>query len=326
MTTIAVPVDEGDPSAVTAAVSAGAGGVVLFGSSAPTDLGARLAALKTHVPGGIGLLVMTDEEGGGIQRMANLVGSLPWPAEMGANWSAAQIKQATADVGAKMAAAGVNMNLAPVADVDGRSVPPSAENPTGLRSFGADPALVGRDTVAYMQGMIAGGVIPVLKHFPGIGGSTYNSDFGPAQTLPWPTLQQVGIPPFATAIAAGAPAVMVANNTVPGLATNPGGLSPTVITDELKGSLGFHGLVVTDALDAKAISAAGFDVPQATVQALRSGADMVMFGLGADVNAEAATIASAVVNAVNSGQLPRARLVDAAGAVLAVRHVDLCHG
>jgi beta-N-acetylhexosaminidase len=177
-----------------------------------------------------------------------------------------------------------------------------------------------------MQGMIAGGVIPVLKHFPGIGGSTYNSDFGPAQTLPWPTLQQVGIPPFATAIAAGAPAVMVANNTVPGLATNPGGLSPTVITDELKGSLGFHGLVVTDALDAKAISAAGFDVPQATVQALRSGADMVMFGLGADVNAEAATIASAVVNAVNSGQLPRARLVDAAGAVLAVRHVDLCHG
>ncbi|MEZ0093296.1 glycoside hydrolase family 3 N-terminal domain-containing protein [Streptacidiphilus sp. EB129] len=325
MLTITVPAAEGDPSSVTAEVGAGAGGVLLFGSSAPSGLGAELAALKAHAPESFGPLVMTDEEGGGIQRMANLVGSLPWPSWMGANWSAAQIRQATALVAARMAAAGVTMDLAPVADVDGTNAPPSATDPDGWRSFSGNGAVAASDTIAYMQGMISGGVIPVLKHFPGLGGSSYNSDDGPASTLPWPTEQTVGVPPFTAAIAAGAPAIMISNNTVPGLATDPAGLSPTVITGELKGRLGFHGLVITDALDAKAVSAAGFDVPQAAVQALRAGADMVMFGLGPNVGAQTSATAAAIVSAVNGGSLARSRLIDAAGAVLAVRHIDLCH-
>ncbi len=82
MQIIAVPVSEIAPGAALEEVSAGAGGLLLFGSSAPSNLGAQLASLETHVPGQIGLLVMTDQEGGGIQRMANLVGSLPWPAWM----------------------------------------------------------------------------------------------------------------------------------------------------------------------------------------------------------------------------------------------------
>ncbi|MEZ0069357.1 beta-N-acetylhexosaminidase [Streptacidiphilus sp. MAP12-20] len=322
--TIAVPVLEGSVSGVRTEVGEGVGGLVLFGSYAPADLGAQLAALRAHAPRGSGLLVMTDEEGGGIQRMANLVGSLPWPAWMGAHWSPDRIHQATAQVAARMAAAGVNMNLAPVADVDGSNVPPSTTNPDGFRSFGGDPALVGRATIAYMNGMRSGGVIPVLKHFPGLGGSSGNSDFGPAQTVPWAAEQSIGVPPFADAIAAGAPAVMVSNNTVPGLTSVPAGLSATVINGELRGRLGFHGLVITDALDAKAISAAGYSVPQATVQALKSGADMVMFGLGPDVNGQTSATASAIVSAVNSGELGRARLISAADAILTVQHVDLC--
>lgn len=324
MLTIAVPVSETSVSGVTSEVSAGVGGVLLFGSKAPSDLGSRLTTLKSHVPGHLGLLVMTDEEGGGIQRMSNLVGSLPWPAYMGAHWTPAQIQQNVTKVAKKMAAAQVNMDLAPVVDVDGRNVAPSKTNPDGWRSFSGNTSVVSKAGVAYMNGLRAGGVIPVVKHFPGLGGSTYNSDFGPARTLPWSTLQKVGIPPFTAAIKAGAPAIMVSNNIVPGLGTNPASLSPTAISSELRGKMGFKGLVVTDSLSAKAISAAGFSVPAAAVQALRSGADMVMFDLGGNVSSQTSSIATAITNAVTSGHLSRSRLIDAAGHVLAVRHVKLC--
>ncbi|MFH8776215.1 glycoside hydrolase family 3 N-terminal domain-containing protein [Streptomyces sp. NPDC017958] len=324
MLTIAVPVSETSVSDVTSEVSAGAGGVLLFGSKAPSDLGSRLTALKSHVPGHLGLLVMTDEEGGGIQRMANLVGSLPWPAYMGAHWTPAQIQQNVTKVATNMAAAQVNMDLAPVVDVDGRNVAPSKTNPDGWRSFSGDTSVVSKDGVAYMNGLRAGNVIPVVKHFPGLGGSSYNSDFGPAHTLPWSTLQKVAIPPFTAAIKAGAPAIMVSNNIVPGLGTNPASLSPTDINTVLRGRLGFKGLVITDSLSAKAISAAGFSVPAAAVQALRSGADMVMFDLGGNVGSQSSSIASAITNAVAGGHLARSRLIDAAGHVLAVRHVNLC--
>ncbi|MEU6087340.1 glycoside hydrolase family 3 N-terminal domain-containing protein [Streptomyces sp. NPDC047085] len=324
MLTIAVPVPETSVADATSEVSAGAGGVILFGSKAPSDLGSRLNTLKSHVPGKLGLLVMTDEEGGGIQRMSNLVGSLPWPAYMGAHWTPAQIQQNVTKVATKMAAAQVNMDLAPVVDVDGRNEAPSKTNPDGWRSFSGSTSVVSKDGVAYMNGLRDGHVIPVVKHFPGLGHSSYNSDFGPARTLPWSTLQKVAIPPFTAAIKAGAPAIMVSNNVVPGLGTNPASLSPTDITTVLRGQLGFKGLVLTDSLSAKAISAAGFNVPSAAVQALRSGADMVLFDLGSNVGSQTSAIATAITNAVTNGHLARSRLIDAAGHILAVRHVNLC--
>jgi beta-N-acetylhexosaminidase len=327
MMTIAVPVSEGAPGAALQEVSAGAGGLLLFGSSAPANLGSQLASLETHVPGRIGLLVMTDEEGGGIQRMANLVGSLPWPAWMGANWSAAQIQAAVTRVGRNMYAAGVNMDLGPVVDVDGSNAPPSATNPDGWRSFSGNTAVVTRDGIAFMNGLRSANVIPVLKHFPGLGGSSGNTDNGSAQTLPWSTLQKVAIPPFAAAINAGAPAIMVSNAKVPGLTTLPASLSPAVMA-ELETTLHFHGLVMTDSLSAGAISAAGFTVPAAAVQALRAGADMVMFGLPATTSATVSqtfAIRSAIVSAVSNGSLARSRLIAAVAAVLASRHVNLCN-
>ena len=326
MMTIAVPVSESAPGAALQEVSAGAGGLLLFGASAPSNLASQLASLETHVPGRIGLLVMTDEEGGGVQRMANLAGSLPWPAWMSANWSTAQIQAAVAQVGRNMYANGVNMDLAPVVDVDGTNAPPSATNPDGWRSFSGNTAVVTRDGLAFMNGLRSSNVIPVLKHFPGLGGSSGNSDNGSAQTLPWSTLQTVAIPPFAAAIHAGAPAIMVSNATVPGLTTLPASLSPAAM-QELTITLHFHGLVMTDSLSAGAISAAGFTVPAAAVQALRAGADMVMFGLPATTSAtvtQTFAIRSAIVSAVARGLLARSRLIDAVAAVLASRHVNLC--
>jgi len=325
MLTIAVPVSEVAPGAALEEVSAGAGGVLLFGSAAPSNLGSQLASLESHVPGQVGLLVMTDEEGGGIQRMANLVGSLPWPSWMGWNWSAAQIQAAVNRVGRNMYADGVNMDLAPVVDVDGSNVAPGATNPDGWRSFSGNTNVVTRDGIAFMNGLKSANVIPVLKHFPGLGGSTGNTDNGSASTLPWSTLQSVAIPPFAAAINAGAPAIMVSNAKVPGLTTVPASLSPAVMA-ELE-TLQFHGLVMTDSLSAGAIAAAGYTIPAAAVQALRAGADMVMFGLPAttaDTVAQTFAIRSAIVAAVANGTLSRSRLIAAAGAVFASRQVDLC--
>ena len=111
--TIVFPVEEGAVLAAAPAAGAGYGGIILFGSSAPNALAAQLAALRRDVPHRLGLLVMTDEEGGGIQRMANLVGSMPWASQMAASMTPPQIEALTRAVALRMAHDGVNVDLAP---------------------------------------------------------------------------------------------------------------------------------------------------------------------------------------------------------------------
>jgi len=324
--TVIVPVQESKVAAVDTEITRGAGGVILFGSSAPANLGRQLAALRRLVPGQLGLLVMTDEEGGGVQRMANLVGNLPWARYMGRQWTTTQIRTRIGAVATRMARAGVNVNLAPVVDVDGRNVPPSATDPDGWRSFSGRTSVVTRDGLAYLQGVERGGVIPVLKHFPGLGGASRNTDYGKAYTLPWSTLQTIALPPFVAGIRAGAPAIMVSNAVVPGLTRLPASLSPTAIGRELIRTLHFGGLIITDSLSAGAIAQAGFTVPRAAVQAMHAGADMVMYDAPTATAAlrQFRAIVAAEVAAVSGGTLTRARLISAARAALRVRRVDTC--
>ena len=138
--TIVVPVDERNVAAVQAEVAAGAGGILLFGTSAPSDLGAQLHALETFAPGGVAPFVMTDEEGGAVQRMANIVGFIPSARQMAATMSPAQIEQLAYQLATHMRAAGVTMDLAPVLDVDGGPGPNNLD-PDGTRSFSADEGI-----------------------------------------------------------------------------------------------------------------------------------------------------------------------------------------
>lgn len=325
--TISVPVDEGDVTSLSAEAAAGSGGVVLFGSSAPSDLGQQIAHIEAETPGGVGMLVMTDEEGGDVQRMANLVGNLPWASYMGANWSAAEITSRVAAVARSMRANGITVDLSPVVDVDGRDVEPGPTDPDGWRSFSGSAAVVSADGAAYVRGLRDGGVIAVLKHFPGLGGASGNTDNGAATTLPWATLQHVGLPPFAAGIAAGAQVVMVSNAVVPGLTTGPASLSRTVIEDELVGALHFHGLVITDSLSGGAIVAAGHSLANAAVLAISAGADMVMFAPPSTQAGDLGrfqSIVDAEVHAVQTGALPLSRLQAAAAAVLTVRGIAVC--
>jgi beta-N-acetylhexosaminidase len=272
---------------------------------------------------------MTDEEGGGVQRMANLVGNMPWAAQMGATMTPAQIEALAKSVGTKMAQNGVNMDLAPVLDVDGRAVEPGQQDPDGFRSFSGKTSVVTADGVAFMEGIRAGGVVPVVKHFPGLGGVSQNTDDGPANTLPWPTLQKVALPPFEAAIAAGAPAVMVSNAMVPDFTSLPAALSSKMVTGELRDTLGFKGLIVTDSLSAGAIAdpPLSLSVPQATVDALEAGDDMVLFGSTGTTSGDLAVAAStsnAIVAAVNDNSLPKVELVSAVAQVLTAKKIDLC--
>ncbi len=322
--TVVVPVEETDVASVAPEVAAGAGGVILFGTSAPSDLGAALARLVKQAPGGVTPLVMTDEEGGAVQRMANLVGALPAPRTMGATMTARQIRRVAHRAGLRMRAAGVTMDLAPVLDLDGRPGP-SATNPDGTRSFSPNRRTATADGLAFAAGLEHAGVVPVVKHFPGLGGATANPDVAPAATRPWRALKRRGFRPFAAAVAAGAPAVMVADARVPGLTRKPATLAAAVVHRVLRRRLGFSGLVLTDSLSAVAVRDAGYTVPSAGVQALRAGADMVEYGAApSEVGPLTRATVRAVVSAVRAGTLSRHRLRDAVLHVLHAKHVRLC--
>ncbi len=319
---VAVPVEETDVGSVAAEVSQGVGGVLLFGATAPADLGSELTALESTAPDGIRPFVMTDEEGGGVQRMANLVGSIPWARQMGSTMTPAQIQSLAESVGKSMLEAGVTMDLAPVLDVDGGDGP-NATDPDGWRSFSDNATVAASDGLAFAAGLQAAGVIPVVKHFPGLGGASGNTDDGPASTLPYSTLVGSGLVPFEAAVSAKLPAVMVSNATVPGLSTVPASLSASVIQGLLVGQLHYQGLILTDSLDAAAISDLGLSVAQASVESIAAGADMILFSSG-DQAQVLGSIQAAMVAAVGDGQLSEARLIDAAGKVLSAKEVKLC--
>lgn len=322
--TVVVPVDESDVAAVAAQVSMGAGGVILFGSAAPADLAAQLQTLTAAAPGGVPPLVMTDEEGGAVQRMANLAGTIPAARQMGATMSAAQIRQLAQSLATKLKSAGVTMDLAPVLDIDGGAGPNNTD-PDGTRSFSTDPAVASADGLAFATGLRDGGIIPVVKHFPGLGSATGNTDVTPAATLPWAQLQNAGLLPFRDAVAASMPAVMVANAEVPGLTASPASVSSTVITQELRNALGFRGLVLTDSLSAVALSSAGYSVPAASVAAITAGADMVLYTpAAAQVPSVTSATINAIVAAVQRGTLPQSRLVDAVAHVLSAKTINVC--
>lgn len=319
---VAVPVQETDVASVARSVAAGVGGIVLFGDAAPVDLGEQLRSLEARSPGGIAPLVMTDEEGGGVQRMANLVGALPWARQMAEDDTPAGIARRATLVARQMRASGVTVDLAPVLDL--ASGPgPDAAHTDGPRSFSDSAALATIDGLAFAQGLAAGGVLPVVKHFPGEGSATANSDDAPAKTPPYAELKRADLLPFEAAIKAKVPAVMVGNAVVPGLSSYPASLSPAVITHLLRGELGFRGLVLTDSLSALGVTELGWTLPEAAVQAVRSGADLVLFNSAAPVS-EGQAVISALVGAVRDATLPVATLNAAVGAVLAAKGARLC--
>src|SRR5437763_7510128 len=295
------------------------GGVLLFtpnfGGNA-SDLKAwtdKLQALAASTCLGHPNLVMLDEEGG---EVANVKASFapPWPSAMAAG-GADHVRELERVNGAGLRAAGVGLNLAPVADV--RTNP--RDGIIGARSFGANPSVVAPLVGAAVQGLHDGGVGATVKHFPGLGGQAGDPHVAiPTDPESESTWQSVQLPSFQAGIAAGADALMVTAMYVPGLGggSTPAMFSASVVGRLRSAPLGFSGVIMSDSLSMGGIGAR-WGLPEAAVMALAAGNDMLLLGNG-DPNYEAEAIA-AVRSAVQSGRLDRTKLHESAMRVNALR-------
>ncbi|WP_322899832.1 glycoside hydrolase family 3 protein, partial [Actinacidiphila rubida] len=219
-----------------------------------------------------------------------------------------------AELGRRLAECGVNFDWAPSADVNS-----DPGNPViGVRSFGADPELVARNTAAYVEGLQSAGVAACVKHFPGHGDTAVDSHHAmPRIDVDLATLHARELVPFRAALAAGTKAVMSAHILVPALdAELPGTLSPSVLTGLLRapaaqGGLGYDGLIVTDGIEMQAV-AATYGIERGTVMAIAAGADAICVGGGLCDEETVTALRDAIVDAVRDGSLPAERLADAA--------------
>jgi beta-N-acetylhexosaminidase len=244
-----------------------AGGVILFAGNARTPQAMRALTRSLERAGRGRVLIAVDQEGGPVR-------ILPW-----AHPTAAQSAQATAAAardqarraGADLAAAGVNITLAPVADVA------ESESVMRGRAFPGGTAQVALTTAAAVAGYRGTGIAATLKHFPGLGAAGANTD-DTAVTISSPraALASRDLPPFRAGIAAGAQLVMASHALYPALdPRNIASQSPAILNDLLRRRLGFGGVVVTDSMEAAAVVRRS-SIETAALRSLAAGADLLL--------------------------------------------------
>ncbi|KRC95458.1 MULTISPECIES: glycoside hydrolase family 3 protein [unclassified Streptomyces] len=293
----------------------GLASVGLFGRNiaSPGQLSALTARLRAERDD---VLVAIDEEGGDVTRLEVRTGSsFPGNHALGAVDDVSLTLEVAAELGRRLAACGVNLNWAPSADVNS-----NAANPViGVRSFGADPALVARHTAAYVTGLQSAGVAACTKHFPGHGDTAVDSHHAlPRIDADPAVLAERELTPFRAAIAAGTRAVMSAHILVPALdPAHPATLSPRVLTALLRDELGYDGLIVTDGMEMQAV-AATYGIERGSVLAIAAGADAICVGGGLADDETVCRLRDALVTAVRTGELAEERLADAARRVRAL--------
>ena len=304
------------PGWVLRALEHGLGGVTLFGQNiaAPEQVRSLIAALRAAAPDEP--VIAIDEEGGDVTRVTFSQGSsYPGNAALGAVDDVAVTGAVYLAIGRDLAALGVNLNLAPCADVLG-----SADSPAvGTRSFGADTDLVARHTAAAVAGLQDAGVAACAKHFPGHGRTETDTHLAIATiegTLE--DLRRRDLPPFIAAIKAGTIAIMPSHLRVPELTGDlPASVSRAAITGLLRGELGFDGVVISDALEMRA-TRDRFGMPGAAVLAVAAGTDLLCLGRDAGEEGYLA-VRDALAAAVRDGTLAGSRLEEAADRVARLR-------
>ncbi|PZG12034.1 sugar hydrolase [Micromonospora craterilacus] len=287
----------------------GLGSVVLFSRNVvdPEQVAALTAALRAERPD---VIVAIDEEAGDVTRIESGRGSTrPGNLALGAVDDPALTEEVARDLGVELAAAGITLNYAPDADVNS-----NPDNPViGVRSFGAEPSLVARHTTAWVRGLQSGGVAACAKHFPGHGDTRVDSHHDlPRISADRARLDAVELAPFRAAVAAGVQAVMTGHLLVPALDPQlPATLSGRILGGLLREEMGFHGVVVTDAVEMRAVTDR-YGFAGAAVRALAAGADAICVG-GEHADEETARyLRDAIVDAVVAGELPEERLTEAA--------------
>ncbi|MEJ3745025.1 glycoside hydrolase family 3 N-terminal domain-containing protein [Actinomycetes bacterium KLBMP 9797] len=302
------------------------GGLILVGFSAddptsknqPTtnvDSPAQVRELTTGLQaasaklaaGGAPMLIGTDQEYGVVTRIKEGVTSLPSAMAAGAAAQPGLTEEAWRAAGSELNALGINVDFAPVADVVGSG------SAIGSRSYGADPAQVAAQVAGAVRGLQAGGVAATLKHFPGHGHTTTDSHEAlPALAQSRAALDAGDLPPFTAGIGAGAKLVMSGHLDVRAIDPGtPATFSRKVLTDLLRGQLGYTGLIVSDALNMP--PAKRWPPGEAAVRALNAGNDLLL------MPPDLAAAHNGLLAGLRDGSLPRARLLDAATRVLRLK-------
>jgi len=292
------------------------GGVVLFRFQVKGE-GQIRAAIKSlqaaaEAGGQPPLLIAIDQEGGGIR-------AFPWAqpvmsaTRMGRLKDIVSVKALGAAAGLALAKLGVNVDLAPVADVPGDK--PSFMRDT-LRTFSSDPDTAGERAVAFAEGLASQDVAATAKHFPGLGRVARNTDRFIETVKASRAALDRDLAPFKTAIAAGVPLVMLSNATYSALdPDNAAGWSRAIATDLLRGELGFTGATITDSLNGTA-KTRGVSARSLAERAAKAGVDLVML-----TGDEASTVRAhdALMARAESGWLDRADLEASYARILALK-------
>ena len=298
------------------------GGFILKTDATPTGLNFSqaypTAALANDLQrrAAIPLLVAADFERGTAMRLEEGT-SFPHAMAVAATGRPADAYAMGRITAIEARAVGVNWVLAPDADVNSNPANPIINT----RSFGEDPARVSEFVAAFVRGVEENGALASAKHFPGHGDTSIDSHLAlPTVTADRAQLDRVDLAPFRAAIAAGASTIMTGHLAVPALdpdATVPASLSPLITTDLLRTTMGFHGLIVTDAMDMGGVTAL-YSPGEAAVRAVLAGADVMLIPPAPDAALRA------LREAVASGRIPMTRIDDAVTRILnAKAHLGL---
>ncbi|EWC60279.1 Beta-hexosaminidase [Actinokineospora spheciospongiae] len=296
-----------------------AAGVIFFGEniSGTTQIAgvvAQLRAAAAQSPVPAPLLLMTDQEGGQIRRLPGA--PLLSQKQVGAQGATAA-RDAGTSAGQNLRGVGMNVNLAPVADV--YRTPGDLMDQYG-RSYSTDSGTVGVLSRAFVQAQQATGVAATAKHFPGLGpaGAAENTDLRPVTlTTSLSDLRTRDEPPYDLAVSAGVKLVMLSWAVYPALdASRPAGLSPTVVRDELRRDRGFRGVTITDALEAGALQPYGTTGDRALLAAA-AGMDLIL--ASARDTTQGDQVLDALATAYTAGTLDRQAFTAATDRVLTLR-------
>lgn len=294
-------------------VDLGVGGVFLSESNV------RSAAQVTALVEGLQaradrpLVIATDEESGRVAVTRAVVGSGPSPRALADRRTPEEVRAFAADLGEELREIGVDLDLAPVLDLDDGP----AGGIVGDRSFGADPGTAAHYGLAFAAGLDDAGVVPTVKHFPGHGrSSTDTHTSGALVEADVDELLATDLVPFQRAIDAGAPVVMLGHLRYSAFGGDlPASLDPEAYA--LLRAMGFEGVAVTDSLGMGAVHRT-WDFPESTVMAITAGADAVL----ATDGRHAQRMRDALVAAVEEGVLPEERLSEAAARTTALAGGD----
>jgi beta-N-acetylhexosaminidase len=287
------------------------GGVILFRENVvTTEQTAKLVSEYQEAAEKFGLLMTIDQEGGIVTRLQSGT-DMPGNMALGATRSEEISRKVGKAIGEELASLGINMNFAPVMDVNN-----NPDNPViGVRSFGEDPELVAKMGVAYTEGLQSAGVAATAKHFPGHGDTAVDSHLGlPEVPHDKERLKEVELYPFQKGMEAGIDAIMTAHVTFPKIDDTkavsqktgeeiaiPATLSYKVLTELMREEMGYEGVITTDAMNMKAI-ADHFGPVEAAIRAVKAGTDIVLMPVGLE------EVAGGLLNAVNSGEISEERI------------------